>query len=543
MHSENLFPHLWRHVCALEEQRRAAWAAMRTADDVLARARWVRETVGRMVGPFPARCDLNPRVTKTFDRADYTAESLIFDSRPGFPVTATLYLPKHGERPLPAVLSPCGHSANGRMYEVYQRAHVGLCKAGFAVLSYDPISQGERVQYLDADGKPILDNCCHEHCMAGNQLNLTGSSMANIRVWDGIRAFDYLETRPEIDTTRVAVAGNSGGGTLSTHLLCLEGRLAAGAPNCYITTLVHRIATRMAADSEQQFVPMLRQGIDHADLLLAAAPSAILVCARSQDFFPLEGARQTVAELKQAYALLGCPENVELCVDEGDHHWSKALREGGVRWFRRFLCGSEERYEEPEFPVEEDATLWATGSGNVLTAGLGALEVHEIVKRDAAPQLACRAKSDPAAAVRRELPRLLGIDPAAARRPWPMPEYMRVPEAPPPGPAGVRTQWVEFPSDFDVRLTGLLFTPEKPSGRAVLMAPDEEGIAPLLARNGRAYQAALAGDTVLAVDPRGGGRDVGASPARAAVSGFLDDRQTYPGDARLRCLECGAMAA
>ncbi|NUP98634.1 MAG: acetylxylan esterase, partial [Armatimonadetes bacterium] len=383
----------------MESKRLEAWRSLTTPAAVAARQSWVRETVQRMIGPFPARCDLDPRVTGGFDRADYRVELVIFDSRPGFPVTATLYVPR-GDGPFPAVVVPCGHSANGRMVEGYQRAHIGFVKQGFVVLAYDPISQGERIQYLDDAGQPTIGNCCHEHCMAGNQLALTGGSMANIRIWDGIRAHDYLLTRGEVDPQRVAVAGNSGGGTLSTFLLCLDERYAAGSPNCYITTLVHRIATRMAADSEQQFVPMLLEGIDHADLLLPAAPKPVQIGAALRDFFPIDGTRRTTADLQRVYEVLGAGDKMTIATTDNVHGWDKTLREAATMWFNRHLRGVDEPYEEPDFPVEDDPTLFATRTGQVLTSVPGALGIHEIVKRDAPPKLACRAAADPVAATR-----------------------------------------------------------------------------------------------------------------------------------------------
>ena len=77
---------------------------------------------------------------------------VIYESRPGFHVTAILYLPE-SKPPYPGVLLPCGHSANGKAAGAYQRASILLAKNGIAVLCYDPIGQGERKQLLEKDGK------------------------------------------------------------------------------------------------------------------------------------------------------------------------------------------------------------------------------------------------------------------------------------------------------------------------------------------------------------------------------------------------------
>ncbi len=508
MPGENLFPHLWRHVCELEQRRVAAWQQLTTPEAVRQRQQWVRATVQRMIGPFPARCDLDARVTRTFERDDYTVESIVFDSRPNWPVTATLYLPKTGTAPFPAVVSPCGHSANGRLVEVYQRAHIGFVKQGFAVLSYDPVSQGERLQYLDAAGHPQLNGCCHEHCMAGNQVNLVGAGFANIRIWDGIRALDYLLTRPEVDGTRVAVAGNSGGGTLSAYLLCMDDRYAAGSPNCYVTTLVERIATRMAADAEQQFVPMLREGIDHADLLLPMAPKPVQIGAAIKDFFPIDGARRTRDDLRRIYEVLGAADCIDICETNDVHGWNKDLREGAVRWFNKHLRGIDEPYAEPDFAVEPDEVLYATATGQVLTSIPSAIGVHALVQRD----FPVRRVGDALEAAGTKLAAVLGIDTASLARPWPRPHWQVPKRALPPARRGVRVEPVRFLSDYDVDLSGLLFRPATPNGQATVFVPDTVGMAPQLAWDSPASTLAAAGTTVLTLDVRGTGSDLGEVP-------------------------------
>ncbi len=504
-----LFPHLWRLVCEADARRLQAWRAMTTPGTIRSRQVAVRDAIQRMIGPFPDRCPLSAEVTGGFERDGYTVELVRFASRPGFHVTAAVYTPTGLAGPYPGIISPCGHSANGLRAEPYQLAHIGLVRQGFQVLTYDPVSQGERVQYLDDAGKPTLVGCCHEHCMAGNQMNLTGHGFANVRIWDGIRALDYLLERGQADPARLGVTGNSGGGTLSTFLLCLDERYAAAAPSCYITTLVHRIATRMAADSEQQFVPMLAEGVDHPELLLPFAPKPLLVCAAIQDFFPIEGARQTVADLKEVYGVLGHPGHVSLCEANERHGFTKTLREGMTRWFNLHLRGDDAPYEEAPATIEDDASLFATPTGQVLTSLPGEVTIHQLVQRDAPPAMACVGQP---AAVVAALPRLLGIEPAAAKRPWPRPFAAANRAVPPPLPPGVVGEAVNLRSDFDVDLSGWLLRPARPTGEPVLLLPDDAGCAPLLARGQAAWTLAAAGRTVLTIDPRGVGQDVGELP-------------------------------
>ena len=65
-------------------------------------------------------------------------------------VTGNLYLPKGRKFPLPGVVGTCGHSDNGKANEAYQSFSQGLARLGYVVFIFDPIGQGERLQYPDA---------------------------------------------------------------------------------------------------------------------------------------------------------------------------------------------------------------------------------------------------------------------------------------------------------------------------------------------------------------------------------------------------------
>ena len=72
--------------------------------------------------------------------------------------------------------------------------------AGFVVLGYDPIGQGERRQYLDAEtDEAEMDDSIYEHSMPGQVLLLMGEDLTQYRIWDGMRGIDYLQTRSEVD--------------------------------------------------------------------------------------------------------------------------------------------------------------------------------------------------------------------------------------------------------------------------------------------------------------------------------------------------------
>jgi len=135
---------------ALHEQRLARLAALKTKADAEAYVRTIRGKIRESFGPFPEKTPLNARVTKIVERDAYKIENVLFESRPGFLVSANLYVPKGRRFPLPGVVGSCGHSANGKAIDTYQSFCQGLARLGYVVLIFDPIGQGERMQYVDA---------------------------------------------------------------------------------------------------------------------------------------------------------------------------------------------------------------------------------------------------------------------------------------------------------------------------------------------------------------------------------------------------------
>ena len=127
----------------------------------------------------------------------HVVEKLVFESFPGYFVSALLYKPKQVRGRLPGVISPCGHSPVGKAAGTYQILHINLVKRGYIVLTYDPVGQGERSQFWDAAQEQSRFNlACGEHAVLGNPLYLLGTSLARYRIWDGIRALDYLASLP-----------------------------------------------------------------------------------------------------------------------------------------------------------------------------------------------------------------------------------------------------------------------------------------------------------------------------------------------------------
>ena len=352
-------------------------AALKTKADAEAYVRWVQEKARECFGPFPERTPLKPRIAGTVEREEYKIENVIFESRPNFLVTANLYIPKGRKFPLPGVVGTCGHSANGKAAEAYQAFSQGLARMGYVVLMYDPIGQGERMQYTDENLQPKIGTGTREHLYAGNQQFLVGESIGSWRAWDGIRALDYLLTRDEVDPKHAGVTGNSGGGTMTTWLCGVEQRWTMAAPSCFVTTFRRNLENELPADTEQCPPKALSFGLDHDDFLAAMAPKPIIVLAKEKDYFDARGNEEAYLRLKRLYRLLDAESNVGWFIGPTYHGYSQENREAMYRWFNR-VTGISDAQVEPKLTIEDDATLYCTPKGQV--AGLDSRPIYSFTQ-------------------------------------------------------------------------------------------------------------------------------------------------------------------
>jgi cephalosporin-C deacetylase-like acetyl esterase len=349
-------------------ERQAAIARIKTPQDLAARSRLVKEKLRRITGDFPEKTPLNARVTGTIDLPEFKIEKVIFESQPGFHVTASLYLPKSGVAPHPAILFPLGHEAGAKSHEAWQRVLATFAKRGYVCFAWDTIGQGERIQLWDeAFQASKVIRSTTEHTIVGLQTVLVGDPLNRYTIWDGIRAMDYLLSRPEVDPKRVGLTGNSGGGTHTAYLSAFDDRFAAAAPSCYITSWSRLLRTIGPQDAEQCTPGFLAEGLDHGDFLLAFAPKPALMLTAIRDFFSIEGARSTAAELARVYDSTGNGGRFGIFEADDGHGYTAPRRGASFRFFSRWLEGREDTSPEPETKILSERELWCTRTGQVAT--------------------------------------------------------------------------------------------------------------------------------------------------------------------------------
>lgn len=295
----------------------------------------IRATMLRLVGPLPDRTPLNPVVLGQTSLPGLRIEKILFDSQPGFHVTALLYLPEATlvSGLLPAILMAPGHYADSKAHDFATAS--AFARNGFAVLSYDPLGQGERLQYPNPrdPGQSLLHSSTGEHSEASLQPILLGESIAKYFLWDGIRALDYLETRPEIDRTRIGAFGCSGGGADTALLAAVDPRVAAVGTACYLTTWDALFRSIGPQEGEQSTPGWIAAGLDFADYVLAAAPRPYAIIATEQDMFPFAGTVTLEAEVRRYYQGRGAEKQLAFIHGPGTHGQLAPLLPRILRFF------------------------------------------------------------------------------------------------------------------------------------------------------------------------------------------------------------------
>ena len=333
-------------------ERKKTLENIRSRKDALAYVDSVRQKcAGSFVLPEASEVRKPARITGKIPFARGTIEKIIYYANGSGPVSANFYLPHASGIKHPAVLLLCGHDDAGKAAVSYQKLAMLLAETGFAVMVIDPIGQGDRRQY----GADFKGRCWDEHSYIGRRLfplgNWTGAKM----VQDAVSAIDYLETRPEIDTSRLGVTGVSGGGTAASFLTAIEKRVTMSAPGCYVTSWENNILNERPTDNEQIPPHSLAENLDIVDFLIARAPVPVLISGKNNDFFDPRGTRKAFQELRKIYSLLGKEELAELYMEEGNHGLSPDLSRNICSFFARHAgLPAPELYDDPDTFTEQE---------------------------------------------------------------------------------------------------------------------------------------------------------------------------------------------
>lgn len=503
--TNKIMGHYFRKQAALQfENWKREYEQRKTAEQVSEYQKRLRAKFIEVLGGFPDRTPLNPQVTGVVRRDGYNVEKVIFESRPKHYVTAALFLPdsKEHKKPYPGVLVPCGHARDAKAYDSYQRMGALLALNGMAALVFDPIDQGERFQ-LVKDWPEFWGTKAHTMVAVGSIL--LGRNTATFEVWDGMRGIDYLQLRPEVDPKRIGCTGNSGGGTQTSYLMALDERIIAASPSCYITNFDRLLNTLGGQDAEQNIYAQLEFGMDHADYVMMRAPTPILICAATQDFFDIGGTWTSFRYAKRLYTRLGFAERVDLLENDAKHNYNQQAREGVARWMSRWLLGKDKPITEPDIKPLSEKEMQCTPDGQVMLIK-GARSVYDL-NREYEKDLAKRRKKLWASTERSEL--LSQVREVAGIR--------RLSEFPNPEEEdlgiikrdGYHIKKIIIKPEEGIYLPALVFAPSGEITKGSVLYLHEKGKAADAAPGGPIEKLVKAGRLVVAVDIRGVGETHG----------------------------------
>lgn len=338
--------------------------ALKSKEQTLTYIKNVKQKAKQVFGKLPQKAALQVQVTGEIKQDGYKIEKIVYQSFESHHVTANLYLPNESGK-FPAVLLFCGHEDVSKATESYQKTAILLAKNGFVVFVIDPISQSERVQLTDENGKAQTRGSTTEHTLLNLSSNLLGTSVAAYELFDNQRGLDYLVTRKEVDATKVGVMGNSGGGMQTIYFAAIDDRVKAIVPCSYLASRENTFATTGAADGCAQIPNEGEQLLEMSDYLVAAAPKPTLILAGRYDFIDYNGTLQSFDDLKKVYASLGEAEKAKLFTYDDGHGISKPKREKAVQWFRKWFYNDDKTIVEPELKTLTDRELFASAKHKV----------------------------------------------------------------------------------------------------------------------------------------------------------------------------------
>lgn len=280
----------------------------------------------------------HPELVEEVDRGDHLRQKILIWTTENTLMPVYLLLPKDQPRPLPVVIAFHGHGygvkdiiglwEDGQERMTPDGYHkdfaVELCRKGFAVAAPEISCFGERqtdFSYLNTTiGSPVPSTCDHTARLAFH----LGGSVVGLRVLDGKRLIDYLETIPELDTHRLGAMGISGGGMHTFFSTCLDTRIKACVISGYFSTFQDSILAMHHCACN--FVPGLSLFGEMYDLAGLIAPRPMLVEAATYDpIFPMNAVQRSIEKARQVYKVFGVSSQLETDFFEGRHQISGRL--------------------------------------------------------------------------------------------------------------------------------------------------------------------------------------------------------------------------
>jgi cephalosporin-C deacetylase-like acetyl esterase len=319
----------------------------KTREEWEARKPRLRREYFEMLGlwPLPEKTPLCATTTGTVERGDVVIEKLHFQSRPGLYVTGNLYRPKKSSGKLPAILYVCGHSGRGRdgNKTAFQDHGMWFANNGYICLIIDTLQLGE-----------IAGKHHGTYNLGRWWWQARGYTPAGIECWNGVRAIDYLVSRPDVDADRLGVTGISGGGAATVWISAADERVKVAVPVSGMSDLESYVSHKVInGHCDCMFLVNTYQW-EWTTIAALIAPRPMLFANSDNDsIFPMDGNRRIIARLRQAYKMYDKPELVDDYVSKGGHDYRPDLRIAVFKWINKDLKHETGEVKDADFkPLE-----------------------------------------------------------------------------------------------------------------------------------------------------------------------------------------------
>jgi hypothetical protein len=337
--------------------------------------------VSQGIWPTPEKTPLNAVIHGRIDRGDYTVEKVFFESYPGFFVTGNLYRPKNATGKTPGVLFPHGHWNDGRFIDIgrlavrkeivigserfeeggrslLQALPVQIARMGCVCFHYDMIGY--------ADSQQLSFQLAHRFAKQRPEMNSPESwglfspqaesylqSIMGLQTWNSVRALDFLLDLPDIDASRIAVTGASGGGTQTMLLAGIDPRVTVSFPAVMVST-----AMQGGCTCENSSLLRINTGNIEFAALFAPKPQGMTAA----NDWTKEMATKGFPELKAHYEFLGAPKNVELVNNvHFNHNYNYVNRSAFYAFLNKhFQLGLEQPVVEEDYQrlSRDEMSVW-----------------------------------------------------------------------------------------------------------------------------------------------------------------------------------------
>src|SRR5262249_9330651 len=270
------------------------------------------------LSPLPEKTPLRATITGTVDRGDVAIDLLHYQSRPGLYVTGNLYRPAKNEKKLPAILYVCGHSGRGRdgNKTAFQDHGMWFASNGYVCLIIDTLQLGE-----------VAGKHHGTYNLGRWWWQAMGYTPAGVECWNGIRAIDYLASRPDVDSEKIGVTGISGGGAATLWIAAADERVKVAVPVSGMSDLESYVGNKIINGHCDCMLMINTYFWEWTTIAALVAPRPMLFANSDADpIFPMDGNRRIIDRLKDAYRLYGKTDLVDEYVSKGDHAYRPDLR-------------------------------------------------------------------------------------------------------------------------------------------------------------------------------------------------------------------------